>query len=196
MKNNDNIPQEEKWKAVVNCDRKFDGLFYYAVKTTGIVCKPSCRAKTPIRENTLFFYNISEAVKNGFRPCKRCRPDITEYNYEPNRDLLLSVKEKFNTNCNEPLDLKAISYEFGISTSHLTRLFKEFYGLSPLQYITKLRVAKAAELLRTSDIDIVEIAYTTGFKSLSNFYRNFKEQLGHTPKEHRKNSGDCRKFPG
>jgi len=128
MENNGVIPKEEMWKAVVNCDNHYDGLFYYAVKTTGIVCNPSCRAKTPLRENALFFNNISYAIKEGFRPCKLCRPDIIEYNYEPNKELVQSIKEKFNKNYSELIDLKAISYEFGISPSHLTRLFKEYLG--------------------------------------------------------------------
>lgn len=189
MKNSGMISEGEKWKAVVNCDKQYDGLFYYAVKTTGIVCRPSCRAKTPLRENTLFFNNISEAVKEGFRPCKLCRPDIIEYNYEPNKELVQSVKEKLNKSYGEPLDLKAISCEFGISPSHLTRLFKESYGTSPIYYIVKLRVAKAAELLEQSDTSILEIAYTTGFKSLSNFYKCFKEHTGYTPNEYRRGGG-------
>lgn len=186
MKNNRMILDEEKWKATIDCDKQYDGLFYYAVKTTGIVCKPSCRAKAPLRENTLFFNNISDALEEGFRPCKLCRPDIIEYNYEPNKELVESVKEKLNKNYNGNIDLKAISYEVGISTSHLTRLFKEFYGISPIRYIVKLRVAKAAELLERSDTSILEIAYATGFKSLSNFYKFFKEQTGYTPNEYRR----------
>lgn len=189
MKNNRMIHDEEKWEAIVNCDKQYDGLFYYAVKTTGIVCKPSCRAKTPLRENTLFFNNISDAIEEGFRPCKLCRPDIIEYNYEPNKELVESVKEKLNKNYSGIIDLKAISYEVGISTSHLTRLFKESYGISPIRYIVKLRVAKAAELLEWSDTSILEIAYATGFKTLSNFYKSFKEQTGYTPNEYRRDGG-------
>lgn len=189
MKNNRMILDEEKWKATIDCDKQYDGLFYYAVKTTGIVCKPSCRAKAPLRENTLFFNNISDALEEGFRPCKLCRPDIIEYNYEPNKELVESVKEKLNKNYNGNIDLKAISYEVGISTSHLTRLFKEFYEISPIRYIVKLRVAKAAELLGRSDTSILEIAYATGFKSLSNFYKFFKEQTGYTPNEYRRGGG-------
>ena len=65
-------------------------------------------------------------------------------------------------------------------------MFKEFYGISPISYIIKLRVTKAAELLEQSDIDILEIADMTGFKSISNFYKLFKEYTGYTPKEYRR----------
>lgn len=185
MKNNCMI-SEEKWKAVVDCDKQYDGLFYYAVKTTGIVCRPSCRAKTPLRENILFFNNISDAVKEGFRPCKLCRPDIIEHDYEPNKELIQRLKEKLDQNYREPLHLEAISCEFGFSQSHLTRLFKNFYGISPIYYIVKLRVVKAIEMLEQTDTSILDIAYAAGFKSLSNFYKCFKEHTGHTPNEYRR----------
>lgn len=190
MHNNDLISKEEKWKAVLSCNKNYDGLFYYGVKTTGIFCRPSCKAKAPLKKNIVFFNNIDDALKEGFRPCKLCRPDIREQSYEPNKDLMQNIMEKLNQNYAEPLNLKAVSQEFGISTSHLTRLFKEYSGVSPVQYITKLRIEKAAELLDEGKINILEAAYMSGFKSLSNFYKCFKEKYGHTPKEHRKRRGD------
>ncbi|GLC31704.1 bifunctional transcriptional activator/DNA repair enzyme AdaA [Clostridium omnivorum] len=188
MRNSGMISENEKWRAVIDCDKQYDGLFYYAVKTTGIVCRPSCRAKTPLRENILFFNNISDAIKEGFRPCKLCRPDITNHDYEPNNELIQKVKEKLDQNYSEPLHLEAISCEFGISASHLTRLFKSFYGISPIYYIVKLRVAKAIEMFEQTDRSILDIAYAAGFRSLSNFYKSFKEHTGHTPNEYRRGS--------
>jgi len=69
------IPENEKWQAVVSCDSSFDNRFFYGVRTTGIFCRPSCRSKTPARENITFFSSAASAIDNGFRPCKRCRPD-------------------------------------------------------------------------------------------------------------------------
>ncbi len=69
------ISDTEKWQAVVNCDKGYDGLFFYGVTTTGIFCRPACRAKTPRRENVVFFGNAEQAIEAGFRPCKKCRPD-------------------------------------------------------------------------------------------------------------------------
>ncbi|MDD3438712.1 MAG: helix-turn-helix transcriptional regulator, partial [Clostridiaceae bacterium] len=76
-----------------------------------------------------------------------------------------------------------------VSTNHLTRLFKQNSGLTPKHYITKLRISKSAELLGQADKNIIEIAYMTGFNSLSNFYKHFKEQVGQTPNEYRKSRG-------
>nr|WP_278277887.1 helix-turn-helix transcriptional regulator [Anaerovirgula multivorans] len=87
------------------------------------------------------------------------------------------------------MDLSQISKQLGLSINHLIRLFKQHSGLTPTRYIAKRRVEKAAELLNQTDINILEISYTTGFKSLSNFYKCFKEETGHTPNEYRKSRG-------
>ena len=64
------IQREALWKAVVRCDGRYDGFFYYAVKTTGIFCRPSCKSKTPKRENVEFFFSREEALRKGYKPCK------------------------------------------------------------------------------------------------------------------------------
>ena len=99
------------------------------------------------------------------------------------------TKDILEANYDKSIGLSYITKQLGVSTNHLARLFKKQLGLTPTQYITELRVGKAAELLGQADASVVEIAYTTGFRSLSNFYKCFKEQTGHTPKEYRKNGG-------
>lgn len=188
MKKPVQISDNEKWQAVIGCDKDYDGLFLYGVKTTGIFCRPSCRAKTPVRENVVFFDSPECALEEGFRPCKKCRPDKAVF--EPDLELVKKAKDFLNENFDKTVNLRDISKELGVSLNHLTRLFKQHNGLTPAQYITKLRIDKAAELLDQRDIDILEIAYRTGFKSLSNFYKCFKEQTGKTPKEYRGNRGD------
>ncbi|MGI6585523.1 MAG: bifunctional transcriptional activator/DNA repair enzyme AdaA [Lutisporaceae bacterium] len=181
------ISDNEKWQAVVNCDKGYDGLFFYGVKTTGIFCRPSCRAKTPARENVVFFDNAVNAIGEGFRPCKRCRPD--EAVFEPNLELVNKVKDIIEANFDKPIDINYISKQLGVSTNHLIRLFKQNSGHTPTHYITKLRVSKSVELLEQADKNIIEIAYMTGFNSLSNFYKHFKEQIGQAPNEYRKSRG-------
>lgn len=178
---------EDKWEAVVNCDKRYDGLFYYAVKTTGIFCRPSCKAKPSLKKNTLFFDSVDKALKEGFRPCKMCRPDIKESIYEPNKEIMKKTREILNNSYNKAPNLSNIAHELGFSDSHLIRLFKKYYGLTPNEYIIKMKVEKSMELLYQTDLDIITIAYEVGFKSLSNFYKFFKEYAGYTPKEYRKN---------
>ena len=180
------ITTAEKWNAVIDCNKQYDGLFYYAVKSTGIFCRPSCKAKTPLKKNILFFNSVDEAINAGFRPCKICRPDINEHIYEPNKTLIEKAKDMLTLNYNSEFNLKYISQEIGISESYFRRLFKQYYSLTPNEYIFKIRINRSMDLLLQTNLDILEIAYEVGFKSLSNFYKYFKEQVGYTPKEYRK----------
>ena len=182
------ISDNEKWQAVVSCARSYDGIFFYGVKTTGIFCRPSCKSKTPVRGNVIFFDNPGEAMENGLRPCKRCCPD--KIVFEPDLELIQRAQDIFDAAYNEKVDLSLVSKLLGVSTNHLTRLFKQHIGLTPIQYISNPRVDKAEELLNQRDKSILEIAYATGFRSLSNFYKCFKEKTGYTPNEHRKSRGD------
>lgn len=76
MNSIENITFETMWEAVISSNNRFDEIFYYAVKTTGIYCKPSCKSKIPLQQNVLFFYTKNDALEKGYRPCKRCRPDL------------------------------------------------------------------------------------------------------------------------
>lgn len=187
MRRSMQISDNEKWKAVIDCEKSYDGLFLYGVKTTGIFCRPSCRAKTPARENVVFFDNQQNAINEGFRPCKRCRPD--QEVYQPDLELLKNAKGIFDADYAFPIEISHAAKQLGVSPGHLARLFKKHCGTTPAKYITGLRVGKASELLGQTDIGILEVAYMTGFKSLSNFYKRFKEQTGHTPKEFREHGG-------
>ena len=73
------MTEDEMYEAVITNDANYDGLFFYAVKSTGIFCRPSCRSKKPLRENVCYFSYAGEAMKAGFRPCKRCRSDLLSY---------------------------------------------------------------------------------------------------------------------
>lgn len=178
----------EKWFAVISCDRNYDGLFYYGVKTTRIFCRPSCKSKTPNRANVVFFDNIKTAEETGYRPCKRCCPEKTVF--DPAFELIAKAKSIFDVIYNKQVDLTNISRQLGVSKNHLNRVFKLHNGLTPMQYITKLKIDKAAELLTQTDISILEIAYMAGFKSISCFYKCFKDQTGHSPNKHRRGIND------
>ena len=183
MKDYAPIPEDEKWQAVVNNDMNFDGLFFYGVKTTGVFCRPSCRAKTPIRRNTMFFSTAEQAVREGFRPCKLCRPDIEIFN--PAFELVKAATELLCNNYQQPITLPEVAKQLGVSSAHLARLFKIHLGLTTAQYLSKLRIKEAARLLINTNDEILDVAYLAGFKSISAFYMCFKEQQGCSPKEYR-----------
>lgn len=182
------ISEQEKWQAVISCDNRYDGMFFYGVKTTGIFCRPSCKSKTPVRGNVTFFENAAKAIENGFRPCKRCCPEKVVY--QPDVELIEKVKDIFDADFDKQIDLRHVSKQLGVSTNHLIRLFKQHTDCTPAQYLTKIRIDKAKEMLKQSDTNILEIAYGTGYRSVSTFYKCFKEQTGHTPNEYRKSRGD------
>lgn len=186
MKKPSSISDNEKWQAVVSCNRSYDGLFFYGVKTTKIFCRPSCKSRTPIRNNVNFFDNATNAIEKGFRPCKRCCPDKVVF--QPELDFIKKAEDIFDVDYNKQINLSDVSKELGVSINHLIRLFKGYSGVTPMQYITKKRVDKAKELLNQNDLSIIDVAYTTGFKSLSNFYKCFKEHTGYTPIKYKKSS--------
>lgn len=191
MKSITKLADDEKWTAVAASDKNYDGLFFYGVKTTGIFCRPSCNAKIPRKENVTFFDAADEAIKEGFRPCKKCRPDLTAYNSD--RELAERVKKGLDTHFADMQAVDRLTREIGISQNHLIRLFKQYFKCTPHQYLSTLRIQKSIHLLGKTQMTILQIALTCGFGSLSNFYKCFKEQTGRTPREYKKKGdfGEC-----
>ena len=185
------LTDDEKWNAVVQCDSTYDCVFWYGVKTTGIFCRPSCKSKVPLRHNVEFFNEIQHACESGLRPCKRCRPDLVEFN--PVLDVTEKVKFILDTWYDDRLQLAARLKELGISRNHLISLFRKQYQATPVEYCNKLRIEKAAQLIKESDGTILSIALLCGFGSLSTFYQFFKKHIGLTPQEYRKINKKCEK---
>ncbi len=117
-----------------------------------------------------------------------CRPDLNETTYEPNKELIDSAKEIIINGYNKPINRKKLAHELGVSNNHLARLFKVYYGMTISEYIIELRIKEATRLLINTDIVITEVALQVGVKSMSNFYKSFKERTGLTPKEYRMKS--------
>jgi AraC family transcriptional regulator, regulatory protein of adaptative response / methylphosphotriester-DNA alkyltransferase methyltransferase len=175
---------ESIWQSIVNCEPTYDGQYYYAVLTTGIFCRPSCRSRTPKRDNVRIFSSIEEAVQAGFRPCKRCRPD--ERPYGPDVELVMQMKDLIQRRCHERLTLSAVAKQLSISPYHLHRVFKRVTGLTPAQYICRTRITRAMELLKHEhNKSVTDIAIGLGFRSISHFSTVFRQATGQTPSEYR-----------
>ncbi|HWP50292.1 MAG TPA: Ada metal-binding domain-containing protein [Clostridia bacterium] len=175
---------DEMWKAVCENDAAFDGLFFYAVESTGIFCRPSCKSKMPKRENVRFFSSAAQARAAGFRPCKRCRSDLADY--QPIRETAEAAKHLLEASF---ADGKACAFpprQLGLSRHRLSEIFQAVYGVTPADYVAGLRLSKAEQLLSTTDDPIVDIAYASGFGGLSSFYRFFKGRTGLSPAAYRK----------
>lgn len=180
----DKISKEAKWKAICNRDSSYNGVFWYGVKSTGIFCVPSCKSRLPLRSNVEFFDSAEEAIAAGYRACKRCRPDLEIYN--PNRNFIMKVKSYLDKNYANVQKIDEYLASIPISKNYLIRLFKLQYDVTPHTYVIERRLDKAAALLIETKERVLDIAISCGFKSLSNFYKVFKENYSITPMELRK----------
>ncbi|OEH94435.1 bifunctional transcriptional activator/DNA repair enzyme AdaA [Bacillus solimangrovi] len=178
-----NLTFYEMWEKIISCDRKYDGLFYTAVKTTKIYCRPSCRSRKPKMENVEFYFDINEVERDGFRACKRCQPDIE---HSPNFSLVKSTINFLTNNYKQKLELKDISSHVGVSSYYLDRLFKQETAETPRTYLEKIRIDKATYLLKYTDQTNIDICYEVGFQSPSNFYKVFRRLKDCSPTEYRK----------
>lgn len=178
------MTDEQKWKAVSENDDSYNGVFFYAVTSTGIFCRPSCKSKLPCRDNALFFENARQAREAGFRPCKRCRPDLLEY--QPVKEIAEETKLLINRHFAEKHVLEFNLKQLGVAQHRMVEIFKEQYGITVKEYMNSLRIEEAKAKLANEDEDIIEIAYSVGYKSLTAFYCFFRKYTGTTPAEYRK----------
>ena len=178
------MTEQEMWEAVIQNDSSYDGVFFYAVKTTGIYCCPSCKSKPPKRENLCFFLTAQEARAAGFRPCKRCRSDLLDY--QPMREIAEKVKAKIDHAFAEQEKFNRELAEIGLSPRRVVEVFKAEYGVTPKAYSDSLRLKEAQRLLLDTDTKVIDIAYQIGFGSLTAFYSFFKKETRKTPNEYRK----------
>ena len=179
---------EEEWQAIQNRDPSYDGRFFYVLKTTGKICRPSCNKKTPAAKNVLIFRTCEEAEAEGYQPCGRCRPDELAWKgikaeLAENAALLIRQHDT------ETFSLDKLADSLHINKYHLLRTFKEVTGKTLLQYHMECRCEKAKELLGKSDLAVADIAVAMGFHSTSDFSRVFRKTEGITPSVYRKRCG-------
>lgn len=185
MKSSSSLPIHLMWEATIKCDQAYDGQFFYAVKTTRIFCRPSCKSKTPNIENICFFNRSKDAIKQGFRPCKRCNPEQLSY-YNPQQSIVNEVIEYLEKNFQYKITLFEIATHIGVSPYHLNRTFKEKQQMTPHQYLENIRINKAQQQLIFTDLSVTEICFEVGYNNFSSFYRQFNKISGCSPPQYRK----------
>ncbi len=166
------------YKASLSKDTSFEGVFFTAVKTTGIFCRPSCTARKPKRENVEFFTTSRECILRGYRPCKVCRP-LEKLNETP-----VVIKEILDSLSNDP-SRKYKDYDLkkkGIEPSQVRRWFLKNHGITFQAYQRMFRINSAFKKLQNGET-ITHAAYDTGFESLSGFTDSFKARFGVSPKK-------------
>ncbi|OES43438.1 bifunctional transcriptional activator/DNA repair enzyme AdaA [Domibacillus iocasae] len=175
--------RDEYWRAIEQCDRNYDDTFFYGVKTTGIFCRPSCKSRIPNKGNVRIFKNAYVAVEEHFRPCKRCRPDGLKL---PAEEWIGQISSWIDTHYAEPITLQSLADEWHGSPYYLQRLFKRTTGLSPTEYVQKVRLKNARYLLQSTDQMVADISLEVGFSSTPYFITLFKRTTGCTPSQFRK----------
>jgi AraC family transcriptional regulator of adaptative response/methylated-DNA-[protein]-cysteine methyltransferase len=166
-----------RWNAVVTRDRQADGRFFYAVKTTGVYCRPSCSSRLAKRENVVFHTTQEAAEKAGFRPCKRCRPGKPSLS-ESHAALVAKVCRRIEE-AGTPLSLPALAREAGVSPYYFHRLFKSVTGLTPKSYVVAHRAGRLRSQLHRGR-SVTEAIFDAGFNSGGRFYETSHEVLGMT----------------
>ena len=169
--------EDPRWTAVMLRDARWDGAFFFAVTSTRIYCRPSCPSRRPRADRVKFFSTIAEARNEGFRACKRCRPDEQQGANE-RFALVLRLVDAIATNQNATLDELAATA--GASRSHIQRTFTEVMGSSPLEYATALKAERMRRAL-SSGRTVSEAAFDAGFESLPQAYVAASRHIGMPP---------------
>jgi AraC family transcriptional regulator of adaptative response/methylated-DNA-[protein]-cysteine methyltransferase len=177
-----------RWRAVVSRDRAQDGRFVFAVRTTGVYCRPSCPARRPNRENVAFFAAPVDAEEAGFRACRRCRPRELGSRTAPSPEraaLVRRVCALLDQGSEPGWRLPELARAAGVSPRHLLRTFKAVLGVTPGQYAAARRLAAFKHRLRKGD-SVTGALYEVGFGSSSRLYEDVQGRLGMTPATYRR----------
>lgn len=169
------------WQAIESRDRSSDGTFVYAVKTTGVFCRPSCPSRRPLLANVQYFDAPAAAEAAGYRACKRCRPADTVH---PEASLMKAACRYIEEH-REGFQLAAFARHMGYSPFHLQRLFKSALGITPRAYAESLRLAALKQDLRQNR-PVTESVFNAGYSSSSRVYESSAANLGMTPATYRK----------
>jgi AraC family transcriptional regulator, regulatory protein of adaptative response / methylated-DNA-[protein]-cysteine methyltransferase len=182
------------WRAVRSRDRKSDGKFVYAVRSTGIYCRASCASRKPGRHQVVFFPTPDAAEQNGFRPCRRCRPRTAHF-IDPRVQLVARVCREIDSQldfdsptaggASKRLTLVALGATEKMSPYKLERAFRSVVGITPRQYAYAQRIRRLKSHLRKGN-NVTTSLYEAGFSSSSRLYEQAHAHLGMTPDTYRR----------
>jgi AraC family transcriptional regulator of adaptative response / DNA-3-methyladenine glycosylase II len=179
------LSDEQCYRAVQSRDSRFDGWFVVAVHTTGIYCRPSCPAKTPHRHNVSFFRAAATAQHQGFRACKRCRPDASPGSPEWNTraDVVARAMRLIADGVVDRSGVGGLATRLGYSERHLNRLITDELGAGPLAIARAQRAQTARVLIETTDMTMTDVAFAAGFSSVRQFNDTVRQVFANAPTE-------------
>lgn len=182
---------DERWQAMLDRDPRHDRAFVYAVRSTGIFCRPSCPSRRAGREQVTFFDTAEAAVSAGFRPCKRCRPHRQDGEHDRRLAAIRQVCAAIEASEDGVPTLAELGEQAGISPHHLQRLFKAVMGVSPKQYAEAVKLGRLKSALREGE-SVAGALYGAGYGSSSRLYEKAPSRLGMTPASYAKGGKGAR----
>ena len=186
------LDAETCYRAVAARDRRFDGLFFVGVRTTGIYCRPVCTARTPRRDRCAFFGRAAEAERAGFRACFRCRPELAPGSgpVDSVPRLVSRAVGRIEAGFLNRASVDELAASLGVGSRHLRRTVAAELGVTPVELAQSRRLALAKQLLHDSHLPMAEVAYASGFSSLRRFNALFRERFGRPPSALRRTQGN------
>jgi AraC family transcriptional regulator of adaptative response/methylated-DNA-[protein]-cysteine methyltransferase len=172
-----------RWASVQARDKEADGRFFYAVRTTGVFCRPSCAARPAKRENVSFHATAAEAEAAGYRPCRRCHP-CAAARRDPQTSLMQDMAAYISAHAGEALPLARLAEQAGMSPFHFQRTFKSVLGVSAKEYQAAERLRAFKERLRAGG-SVLGATFDAGYGSTSRVYERVTGGLGMTPSAYR-----------
>jgi AraC family transcriptional regulator of adaptative response / DNA-3-methyladenine glycosylase II len=177
------LDHERCYRAVASRDARFDGWFFTAVATTGIYCRPSCPARTPLARNVSFFTTAAAAQAAGYRACRRCRPDAVPGSpeWDARADVVARAMRLIADGEVERTGVPGLAAHLGYSERQLHRLLVAELGVGPLALARAQRAQTARLLIETTDLPMADVAFAAGFASIRQFNDTVREIFATTP---------------
>ena len=176
---------DARWLAVAQRSAAADGLFVYAVRSTGIYCRPACPARRPLRRNVAFFPTAAEAAAAGFRACRRCRPEQGR-DADPAAAAVIAACRQLEAH-EAPVSLADLARSLGWSPRHFRRMFRAVTGVTPSAYARAQQADRARAALR-SGAPVTDAVFDAGYGSTRGFYEHGAPRLGTSPSSYRQGS--------
>ncbi|MCK8084463.1 AlkA N-terminal domain-containing protein [Vibrio sp. 1CM8B] len=188
INHNSTLTSEQCHLARYARDARFDGMFFTAVKTTGIFCRPICPASPPKEKNVEYFSHQAQALKAGYRPCLRCRPDSAPFSpaWKGVETTFLRAMQLIDNGALNSGSIVDLATRLGISDRYLRTLFDNYIGVSPKQYSLYSQLMFAKQLLHTSSMSITDVGFASGFNSTRRFNDAFQKELQLSPSQIRR----------
>ncbi len=164
------------YRALVTKDSHYEGIFVVGVKTTGIFCRPTCSARKPKRQNVEFFKNVEEALKNGYRACKVCRPTKA---FGETPDWLVPLLKQVEIQPEKKWKDAELG-NMGFNPSRVRRYFKKHHGITFQAYLRMNRINQAFLKIKEGE-SVTSAAFSNGYDSLSGFSETYKNMTGFSP---------------